>query len=392
MADDNFADLQKNFFAAFIQAVGYSVRQPALVVQPAPPIVGQDEDEADTLLWNYFNAIPPYTITANTTLTTGAQFLATYSAVMAALQSPPNNFESTIGEACFDGFNQALANGAAQPTPIGYRNWAMLTKNCSSNAVAGASAYAAALLDPIFAGQNNALPYKPVGKKSVDFVPGYRTMMKQLKTAPSRRGTVTLSSSSAEYDKTWTGGSQSAVFGLWANSQSNTHISQKFASADVRLNVSFTNLLPFNATPGDWYTSSALGIAYSNKGNPPWVPTASKTWDNTFSDKGDMQRFTTSLLIANEMKLTYESVATFTSEEQTEIKSNSSAGLWPFYNSGGGSYSYNDVSFSTSGSLMVTTTTVKNTPTIVGAVIEPASTYLGFAAEVAKAEVARLRK
>ncbi len=392
MADDNFADLQKNFFALFIQSVGYSVRQPALVVQPAPPIVGQDEDEADTLLWNYLNSIPPFTLTANTTLTTGTQFLATYSAVMSSLQSPPNNFESTIGEACFDGFREAVSNGTAQPTPIGYRNWALFTKNCSSNAVAGASAYAAALLDPIFAGQNNVLPYKPVGKKSVDFVPGYKTMMKQLKVAPPRTVSGALSSSSAEYDKTWTGGAQSAVFGLWANSQSNTRISQKFASASVALNVSFTNLLPFNATPGDWYTSSALGIAYSNKGNPPWVPTGLKTWDNTFSDKGDLQRFTTSLLIANEMKLSYTTTATFTSEEQTEIKSNSSAGLWPFYNSGGGSYSSTNVSFSESGAMMVTTSTVKDTPTIVGAVIEPASTYLGFAAEVAKAETARLRK
>jgi hypothetical protein len=92
------------------------------------------------------------------------------------------------------------------------------------------------------------------------------------------------------------------------------------------------------------------------------------------------------------MKLTYTTTATFTSDEQTEIKSNSSAGLWPFYNSGSGSYSSTHVSFSESGSMMVTTSTVKDTPTIVGAVIEPASTYLGFAAEVAKAQTARLRK
>jgi hypothetical protein len=38
MADtDDFADLQKTFFAAFIQGVGYSIDQPAVVVQPSSP-------------------------------------------------------------------------------------------------------------------------------------------------------------------------------------------------------------------------------------------------------------------------------------------------------------------------------------------------------------------
>jgi hypothetical protein len=188
-----------------------------------------------------------------------------------------------------------------------------------------------------------------------------------------------------------TGGSQSAVFGLWSNSQSTTQISQKFSSSGVELTASFKNLLPFNATPGDWYNSATLGIAYSGKGAPPWNPEGVKNWDNTFSaNNGDMLRFTTILLIANQMTLNYQSAATFSTSEQTDIRKNSSAGLWPFYNSSGGGTSDTTVDFDTSGRLMVTTTTERNVATIVGAIIEPVAEYLGHTAEAARIEMSRM--
>jgi hypothetical protein len=391
MADDSFADLQKAFFVAFIQGIGYSIDQPAQVVQPAAPIVGDDDDEADTLLWNYLNTIPAASLTRNTTLSSGVQFLSTYSAVMSALQSPPNKFKSTIGDFCFDAYSTAVEAGNAEPNPKGFRDWAMLVNKCSAVANSGASAYAAMLLDPIFAGQNAVLPYKPVGRKPVDFVPGYATMMKQLKKAPAHSFSTTLSATSSDYKKTWTGGSQSAVFGLWSNSQSETHISQKFSSSGVQITASFKNLLPFKATPGDWYNSATLGIAYSGKGTPPWNPEGVKSWDNTFSPThGDMLRFTTILLIANQMTLNFSSTATFSTSEQTDIRKNSSAGLWPFYNSSSGGTSDTVVDFDTSGHLMVTTTTEKNVATIVGAIVEPVAQYLGHTSEVARIEMARM--
>lgn len=387
---DSFADLQKVFFAAFIQGVGYSLDQPAQVVQPAPPIVGDDDDEADTLLWNYLNTLPGDSLTRNTSLASGAQFLSTYSAVMSSLQSPPNNFKATIGEYCYDAFVAAVENGNAAANPRGYRDWAFLTSKCSENANSGASAYAAMLLDPIFAGQNNVLPYKPVGKKPVDFVPGYATMMKQLKKAPPRSFETRLSISNQEYKKTWTGGKQSAVFGLWSNSYSNTQISQKFSASGVHIKADFKNLLAFKATPGDWYNSATLGIAYSEKGTPPWSPTGLKTWENTFSARGDMLRFTTVLLIANQMNLTYSSEATFSQTEQQEIRKNSGGGLWPFYNGSSGDTSETTVDFDTNGHLLVTTSTVKNVPTIVGALVEPVDQFLGHLKEASRLELQRL--
>ena len=387
---DNFADLQKVFFAAFIQGVGYHLSQPAQLVQPAPPIVGDDDDEADTLLWNYLNTIPENSLTRNTTLSSGAQFLANYSAVMGSLVSPPNDFKKTIGDYCFDAYSSAVMNGFATASPKGYRDWAFLVSGCSENADAGASAYARMLLNPVFAGQNNVLPYKPVGRKPVDFVPGYITMMKQLKKAPAIKFSANLSVKDQDYKKTWTGGSQSAVFGLWSNSNSDTEISKTFSSSAVTMTASFKNLLAFKATPGDWYTSSAFGIAYHDPSSKVWSSGGQKTWDNTFSSKGDMQRFTTILLIANQMTLNYSTNATFSSTQQREIDTHKSAGLWPFYHSSSGGYSDTQVDFNTDGNLNVTVTTEKNVPTIVGAVVEPVDQYLGYAKEASKLLVAGL--
>ncbi|ACT11440.1 MULTISPECIES: hypothetical protein [Pectobacterium] len=390
MSSDTFADLQKVFFAAFIQGLGYNLNQPAQVVQPSPPIIGDDEDDNDKILWSYFNTLPTSSLTRNTTLASGTQFLSTYSAIMSSLQSPPNKFKEEIGEYCFDAFSNAVENGNAEATPRGYRDWAFLTNKCSSHANSGASAYAAMLLDPIFAGQNNVLPYKPVGRKSVDFFPDYNTMMKQLKKAPSREFTTDLSIKDTSYTKTWNGGAQSAVFGLWSNSYSNTEISQKFASSSVHLEASFKNLLPFSANPGDWYNSATLGIAYSEAGTPPWSPNGLKTWKNTFSASGDMQRFTTLLLIANQMKLVYSTAATFSTTEQKEIIKNSRSGLWPFYHKSSENVSETSVNFDTSGRLMVTVTTEKNVPTIVGAIIEPVDKYLGHLRDASQLELRRL--
>lgn len=387
---DSFADLQKVFFAAFIQGVGYDLSQPAQVVQPAPPIVSDDDDEADALLWNYFNTIPEYSLTRNTTLSSGAQFLANYSAVMSSLVSPPNDFKKTIGDYCFDAYSNAVKNGFATASPKGYRDWAFLMSECSANADAGASAYARMQLNPIFAGQNNVLPYKPVGRKPVDFVPGYATMMKLLKKAPAVSFGVNLSTTDQTYKKTWTGGGQSAVFGLWSNSSSDTEICKKFSSAEVTMTASFKNLLAFKATPGDWYTSSAFGIAYHDPSAKVWSGAGQKTWDNTFSSRGDMQRFTTILLIANQMTLNYSTNATFSSSQQREIDSHKSAGLWPFYHSSSGGYSDTQVDFNTAGNLNVTVTTEKNVPTIIGAVVEPVDMYLGYQKDAARLLVASL--
>lgn len=378
----NFVDLQAGFYNALAQGLGYSPTDPFQLIQPSPPLTGGAE--GDELLWNYLNALPPASLTQNTTISGGNQFLANYQAVMSALQAAPNNFKSTIGDACFNAYQTALQNGDVEPGPAAFRNWALYNGTCSGVAVSGASALAAAMLDPIFAAQMNVLPYKPAGTESVTFVPGYKRMQTLLKKAPGRSFSVAAGDWSTDVSKTWTGGSDSGFFGLWGGSSSESTLSQKFASSAVSLSASFAHVLPFNATPGDWYSSSALGLAFNSPNAAPWNPESPITWDKTFGPQGNMQRFTVNLLIADEMEVVVTSAASYSTLEQTEIKQNSSKGLWPFYSGSSGSSSSTSVSFDSSGEMRVKITSGPNVPVVIGCNVLAASMYLGHEAAAAK--------
>jgi hypothetical protein len=51
---------------------------------------------------------------------------------MASLQAAPNNFKTTIGEECFKSYTNAIKNDKAKPNPRRYRDWALLTTECSA--------------------------------------------------------------------------------------------------------------------------------------------------------------------------------------------------------------------------------------------------------------------
>ncbi|RKP43889.1 hypothetical protein [Trinickia fusca] len=378
----NFLDLQNGFYNALAQGLGYSNQDPFQVIQPSPPLASGAD--ADALLWAYLNNIPVASLTQNTVFSGGNQFLANYQGVMSALQAAPNQFKSTIGQNCYNDYVAARKAKEVGPTPAEFRDWAMLCDPCSAVATSGASALARAMLDPVFAAQNNVLPYKPAGTEPVDFMPGYQKMLTLLKAAPSRSFSVSANSWQSDVSRTWTQGSNSGFFGLWGGSSSESTLSQKFASSGVGLQASFENVLPFNATPGNWYSSAAFGMAFNNPNKKPWDPEAAINWETTFGKSGNLQRFATSLLIANKMAITVQSAATYNEQEQQEIRNNSGAGMWPFYSTSSSSGSSTSVAFNTSGNMVVQITSKPDVPVVIGCIVLSAAQYLGHEAEVSK--------
>jgi hypothetical protein len=391
---DPFLDLQNGFYNAFSQGLGFSPNDPFQIIQPSPSL--PSGPNADTMLWNYFNNIPPLSLTQNIILSGGNQFLSDYVAVMAALEAQPNNFKSTIGDACFTAWMNYLNSNPRMYTipinqyPMVFRNWAMNNSTCSQVAISGASAYAAALLDPIFAAQNALLPYQPTGAAPVNFDPGYDTMMQQLLTAPGRKFEVATGQWNHDVRQTWTKGSDSAFFGLFGGSSSSSSLSQKFASSGVSMSASFGNVLQFSATPGNWYNSGAFGMAFNNKSGVPWNSQSPVNWDNTFGTKGNMQRFMTTLVIVNQMCARVTSMATYSEDEQSEIRQDSSNGIWPFYSKTSDSGTNTDVGFNEQGQMTVTFSSQNGVPIVVGGVVVPVATYLGHEDEASQIHMARL--
>lgn len=380
---NNFVDLQAGFYNALSQGLGFSPNDPFQVIQPSPPLVGGDTADQD--VWAYLNDIPPHSLTLNTSLSGGNQFLSDYQAVMSALLAAPNTFESTVGAQCSQAYHAALKNGDVKPGAMNFRNWALYNGTCSAVAVSGASALAAAMLDPVFAAQMNVTPYKPAGVDPVEFSQGFSKLKQLLKVAPSRSFSVAASNWNTDVSNTWSQGSDSGFFGLWGGSSSQSTLSEKFASSGVALQASFNNVLIFAPTPGAWYTSSALGLAFNNPGKAPWDPAKPINWTNTFGPTGNMQRFMANIVVVSGMTILVNSSATYSSVEQTEIRNNSSNGMWPFYSSGSSGGSSTNVSFGASGNMIVKITSKPGIPVVIGGTVLSAAQYLGVEAEASKA-------
>ncbi|HYH47192.1 MAG TPA: hypothetical protein VEG34_16045 [Thermoanaerobaculia bacterium] len=373
----NFQELQNGFYNAFLTGVGFNDGDPVQLLQPSNPLISGSN--ADTLLWQYFNFLPPDSLTASFMLSGGNQFLSNYQGVMSALEAQPNSFASTVGPDCLAAWQKAIQDGTVKlGSDIGtqFRNWAMFSQ-WSKVAVTGASAITRAFLDPVFAAQTNVLGYQPAGAAAVNFVPGYTDMTAALAVAPSRSFSVSQGTWNTSVTQQWSQSQSSGLFGLWGGSSSQSSISQKFSSGGVSVSANFNHVLQFADGPGIWYSSAAFGSAFNNPGASPWIAGNPITWGTTFGPGGNMERYTSNVLIVSGMDVEVVSVASFTDDEQAQVNNNQGAGMWPFYNSSSSSGMNTTSSFNTSGNLTVSIKSADNVPVVVAAWVLPASQYLG---------------
>ncbi len=392
MADNVFETLQDGWYNGLVSGLGLS-SDSFQVIQPNPPII---EQSGDKVTWGYFNNIPPFSLTQQYAASGGNQFYSDYRALMSALvPSSSVNPEQVIGQPTYDQWVAYVRKLAVPPAPTSYptlfRNWAMLYAPGVANA--GASAYAQMLLDPILTAQNALLlSYTdPTGlPKSPDWNLGYKDLVAQLDAAPQQTFDFDSKTANSDVSKSWTKGGNTGFLGLWGGSSSSSEISTKFASSRVAVEASMLHVLNFSASPGDWYNSGAMGLAYANRTGNPWNPNSSIKWDNTFGENGNMQRFAANIIVVAGMDIMIQSDASYSTSEQTEVHNNSHAGIWPFYCSGGGSSSSTSCSFNQEGHMTVRIKTDNVIPTIIGINVLPAGEYLGHSSEAANMQIRSL--
>lgn len=389
---NTFLDLQNGFYNALSQGLGYAPGSPFQMVQPSPPLVAGSNQ--DSFLWNYFNLIPTATLTNHYVQSGGDQFFSNYSGLLSVLQGAPNTFVQDVGPAVNAAWNAYAATLPLTVTlnmlPAIFQRWAALNGHIAV-ANKGASDLAALILDPISAAQLAIMPFSgtpPTNAPNWDA--GYNDLVKILAAAPSRSFNFSSSTMNSNVSKTWCNGSQSAFFGVWSNSSSSSSESQTFAASGVSLTASFQHATSFTAVPGPWYSSSAMGDAYSHQSGAPWVA-GTINWQNTFSPaNGNLARFATSIVVVSGMHIVVDSVATFSQAEQTAISQNSSAGMWPFYSSNSNSGTTTAASFSKNGNMQVVITSSPGVPIVIGVDVVPVATYVGHAVEGAQMYAAAL--
>lgn len=373
-----FVDLQNGFYNALSQGLGFPVGSPFQLLQPSPPLLKGD----NAALWSYFNNIPPNSVTSFFTASAGAQFLSNYKGVISALQAPANPFKQDVGPECFAAWQAFIATVTPRPPanqiPGVFFNWAMIEFPDQANI--GATDLGAMLLDPVSTAVLALMPY--VGANNPDWSIGYDGLSQLLANSPSRAFNVNSSSMNTSLKNAWSQSNYSGLFGLWSGSSSDSDISNRYAGSSVEIEASFDHVLTFAATPGSWYTSSALGLAFANQGTPPWRPSLPINWNSTFSSaNGNMARFTGSLIVASGMRIQVVSGAQFSGEDQKTILHHSSAGLWPFYSTNSGLGVTTSSSFTSNGQMTTSIMSMSGVPIVLGCNVLPASQFVGHAAE-----------
>lgn len=368
------ATLQAKWYNSIVAALGLVPAQFQLL-QPTSPL-GDTSD----LLWSYYNNLPPRTLTNAFNPGGGNRFYDAYRAVLSQLSSQNDGaFRRDLGDS-YDAWMTYVKSLSPLPKitdlPGVFQSWAAIY--APDVAQKGATDLANGLNDPIFRA-NMAVQNQQAFLKGV---PDFSRTIADLRSAVlgATGGSFDFDSTkeSSDTSSTWAKGEVSGFWDIFTGSASTTysHLTAKVAGSRVTVQGSFDHVLTFDASPGSWYDSGALGAAFHTRDNTLWKH-GTPSWDSTFGPAGNMNWFATSLVVVDGIEATITSAASYTSDDQTAVQANLKAGFVPFFSLGAsGGYS-SAAHFDDQGRMTVTITNPAGNPVVFGANVIDTATYLG---------------
>ena len=130
-------------------------------------------------------------------------------------------------------------------------------------------------------------------------------------------------------------GTASGLFDIFsaAASGSYTSLNQMAASSGFTIAGSVTNYGTLSVDRGAWYDSSQLNRAYSAPNNNNiWDAAANQgNWASFFGPTGSLARRVSELLLVSGYDITVTSKASYTASQYTQITTDASVGIWPFF-------------------------------------------------------------
>ncbi|EPC03320.1 hypothetical protein L861_17410 [Litchfieldella anticariensis FP35 = DSM 16096] len=376
--------LQAKWYNSIVAALGLS-SQSFQLLQPSTPLGNTSE-----LLWAYFNNLPPETLDSNFSISGGNRFYDDYRAVVSQLISQTmKSFKQDLGDA-LPAWESYIKTVTPIPTPEQlpdvFRSWALI--NAPEVASKGATDLAAAVNDPIFqanvavANQTNFMNGVPNFSQTISDLRGL------VPQGESRTIDFDSSTASSEVTNTWAKGEISGFYDIFSGKASGNYskLTARAASSQFTVKGTLKHVLTFSAGPGSWYNSSALGSAYATPDNTMWQH-GTPNWNSTFGPNGNMRFFTSALIVVDGIDLEITSAASYSTEEQEEIRANLSMGLWPFLSIGtSGGYTH-EASFDAKGKMTVHITNPEGNPVVFGAHVLPASSFVAGGGQAALAHV-----
>ncbi len=341
-------------------------------------------------LWQFYDVIPPLSVTNYFNPTSFNSFSQDYGGVITQLIVQGGNaFQSAMGDYYSQWLAYSRKNG--DYSVKAFQTWAMGVN--PSQAAEWTSLYRSTFDSPIFLAQmawDNML-----NAGSNPGVCAYAKTIGDLNDAlvSSASKTIHMDSSteSSDITHTWAEGEAGGFFeDFFAGGEgSYSSLSQKLATSKLVIDASFDNLVTFPAAPlsspstdpilsqyTPWYNSEALNIAYKNNDNRTWKH-GTPTWQGTFGPAGDMLRVCGAIVIIDGIKISATSSATFSSDEQQHFEAAASGGFFPFFEAEASHGWSTHTTFNDAGNATMTTESPKGNPQVLGVIVTPISEILG---------------
>ena len=355
------------WYNQFAAGLNLSNRHFQLLQTPAVPA-------SDQSLWNCLNVVPPVTLKYNRWYYQQPTFFSQYAAVVNGLSFPERAFVEDIGADTYVQWQAYLKTISPPPPPntlpTVWFQWAIV--NAPSVANIGRSDLSAQLL--ISGAQDVLRPYEGPNAKPADFSLSFSDLKSTLNASPGTSFTFDSASDDPDVSDSWVPGNDPNYFGIWTGSAAAFQVSRKFALSKITVSARFDHFATVTVTPGEWYSSSLLHLAWASQSTPPWIDSAD--WQANFGDAGSFTHAVGSLIAADGITLTLTSDAEFTAAELAIIKGLVAMGDWPVYCPVSSKVLSNGIA-TRPGSLTITFKSAPGNPVVLGFNVFDIRSYVG---------------
>jgi hypothetical protein len=171
-------------------------------------------------------------------------------------------------------------------------------------------------------------------------------------------------------------GSVSGFYDIFSGSVGGSfdQLNQKAASSSFEITGRIGKYATAPVNAAAWYDSSMVSRAWNGKNdNTIWDPNSNMgTWASFFSGTGSLARRVSELLLVSDYDLTVTSKASYSQSDFTQIKTQASFGVWPFFSASASATHTETYTLNADGSLSVRYQLNKGLIAIWGATIQTA--------------------
>lgn len=335
-------------------------------------------------LWQFFDAVPPLTISNYFNPTAFNSFSQDYGGIITNLIPQGGD---ALQSAMQDYYSQWLSYAKTKQdySVQAFKAWAMAVN--PSQAATWVGLYTTTFDGAIFQAQ---IAWDAMLNASANAgVAAYNTsiadMTQQLISSRSRSVHMDSTTTSKNVTNTWAEGEVGGIFeDFFAGGEgSYSAMSEALANSQLTIDATFTNLATIKAGPlaqtsqdpilsqyTPWYNSSALNTAYKENNNRVWKHGA-PTWDDSFGDNGNLLRLTGALVVVDGISITMTSSAAFSSAEQKKFEAAVSGGFFPFFEAEAAHGWSTQSHFDDQGRVTVTSSSPTGNPQVLGVIVTP---------------------